>query len=123
MNLEVVGMPIVREADGLAMSSRNLYLQPNERQAALALHRSLSRAKQLVEAGERRGASLLQAMRSILDAEPLLRIEYIQVCNMGTLKEVDRIEGNVVIALAAYVGKVRLIDNLLLPAPPCRLDM
>jgi pantoate--beta-alanine ligase len=116
-SVEVMGMPTVREEDGLAMSSRNTYLQPEERKAAVSLHRSLLRAKELLQNGERRGSRILVEMNGILRSEPLVRMDYIQICDADTLQEVDRIEGDVVVALAAYLGKTRLIDNLVYRNP------
>jgi len=112
MNVEVVGMPTVREPDGLAMSSRNTTLLPDERKAALSLYRSLQRAKELLQKGEQRAGGILDEMNGILQSEPLVRIDYVQICDALTLQDVDRIEGDVVVALAAYLGKTRLIDNL-----------
>ena len=111
MSVEVVGMPTVREADGLAMSSRNTNLLPEERKAALSLHRSLQKAKELLQKGERNADRIINEVRGILQSEPLVRIDYAQICDAYTLKDVGRIEGDVVIALAAYLGKTRLIDN------------
>jgi pantoate--beta-alanine ligase len=112
LSVEVVGMPTVREADGLAMSSRNTYLLPEERRAALSLYQSLQRAKELLQKGEQRTSRILGEMNGILQSEPLVRMDYVQICDATTLQEVDRIEGDVVVALAAYLGKTRLIDNL-----------
>jgi pantoate--beta-alanine ligase len=112
MSVEVLGMPTVREADGLAMSSRNTYLLPEERKAALSLYRSLQKAKGLLQKGERKVDRILHEMNEILQSEPLVRIDYVQICDAHTLQDVDRIEGEVVVALAAYLGKTRLIDNL-----------
>jgi pantoate--beta-alanine ligase len=112
MSVEVVGMPTVREADGLAMSSRNTYLLPEEREAALSLYRSLQKAKELLQKGERKADRILQEMKGILQSEPLVRIDYAQICDAHTLQDINRIEGDVVVALAAYLGKTRLIDNL-----------
>jgi pantoate--beta-alanine ligase len=113
MNVEVVGMPTVREPDGLAMSSRNTTLLPDERKAALSLYRSLQRAKELLQKGEQRAGRILDEMNGILQSEPLVRMDYVQICDALTLQDVDRIEGDVVVALAAYLGKTRLIDNLI----------
>jgi pantoate--beta-alanine ligase len=112
LHVKVVGMPTVREADGLAMSSRNTYLLPEERKAALSLYRSLQKAKELLQKGERKADQILHEVKGILQSEPLVRIDYAQVCDAYTLQDVDRIDGDVVIALAAYLGKTRLIDNL-----------
>jgi pantoate--beta-alanine ligase len=112
MSVEVLGMPTVREADGLAMSSRNTYLLPDQRKAALSLYRSLQKAKELLQKGERKADRILREMNEILRSEPLVRMDYVQICDAHTLQDVDRIEGDVVVALAAYLGKTRLIDNL-----------
>jgi pantoate--beta-alanine ligase len=112
MGVEVLGMPTVREADGLAMSSRNTYLLPEERKAALSLYRSLQKAKELLQKGERKVDRIINEVRGILQSEPLVRVDYAQICDAYTLQDIDRIEGDVVIALAAYLGKTRLIDNL-----------
>lgn len=112
MSVEVLGMPTVRETDGLAMSSRNTYLQPEERKAARSLYRSLQKAKELLQKGERKADRILLEMNAILQSESLARIDYVQICDAHTLQDVDRIEGDVVVALAVYLGKTRLIDNL-----------
>ncbi len=124
MNVEVVGMPTVREADGWAMSSRNANLLPKERNAALSLYRSLQKANELLQKGERNADQILQDMKRILQSEPLVNIDYAQICDARTLEDADRIEGDVVVALAAYLGKTRLIDNVVFrnpsPSPPRR---
>ncbi len=117
MSLEVIGMATVRETDGLAMSSRNTYLLPEERKAALSLYRSLQKAKELLQKGEQKADRILQEVKGILQLEPLVRIDYAQICDAQTLQDVDRIEGDVVVALAAYLGKTRLIDNLVFRNP------
>jgi len=111
MDTEVVGMPIIRELDGLAMSSRNTYLTPDERKAALSLHRSLERAREGISKGELRAGLLIEKAREVLQSEPLVRVDYLEICDARTLEPVDQIDRNVVIAVAAYLGKVRLIDN------------
>jgi pantoate--beta-alanine ligase len=113
MDVEIVGIPIIREMDGLAMSSRNIYLRPEERQAALSIYRSLTRAEQLLQKGEKKAENILREVRGILLSEPLVKIDYVQVCDPKTLEDLSEIEGDVVIALAAYVGLTRLIDNLI----------
>jgi pantoate--beta-alanine ligase len=115
-SLEVVGMPTVREPDGLAMSSRNSYLLPGERKAARALYRSLQRAKELLQQGERKADRILHEVKGILQSEPLVRIDYAQVCDARTLQVVHLIEADVVIALAVYLGETRLIDNFVYQA-------
>jgi len=111
MDTEVVGMPIIREVDGLAMSSRNTYLKPDERKAALSLPRSLERAREGISKGELRAGLLIEKAREVLQSEPLVRVDYLEICDARTLEPVDRIDRDVVIAVAAYLGKVRLIDN------------
>jgi pantoate--beta-alanine ligase len=113
LSVEVVGMPTIRESDGLAMSSRNQYLHPEERKAALALCRSLQKAKELLQKGERKADQILQEVEAILQSEPLIRIDYVQICDAKTLQEVKQIEKDVVVALATYLGETRLIDNLI----------
>jgi pantoate--beta-alanine ligase len=117
LGVEVWGMPTVRETDGLAMSSRNTYLLPEERKAAQSLYRSLQKAKELLQKGERRADRIINEVRGILQSEPLVRVDYTQICDAYTLQDVDRVEGDVVIALAAYLGKTRLIDNLVYRSP------
>lgn len=110
-NLEVVGCPIVREADGLAKSSRNTYLNEAERKAALVLSRSLDAAKAQIEAGERDTATLKKNICSVIEAEPLARIDYVEFVDWNTLEPVETVEGPVLNAIAVYIGKTRLIDN------------
>lgn len=110
-NLEIVGCPIIREADGLAKSSRNTYLSPEERQAALILSKSLERGRELIEAGERDAEIIKQAVTELIQTEPLARIDYVELVDWNTLEPVERIEGPVLNAIAVYIGKTRLIDN------------
>jgi pantoate--beta-alanine ligase len=109
--VEIITCPIVREADGLALSSRNSYLNSEERQAALVLSRSLTLAEHLIAAGERDPGKVLSRMRQLLEAEPLARIDYVEICRADDLAEVDRLAGRILIALAVRIGKTRLIDN------------
>jgi pantoate--beta-alanine ligase len=114
--LEVVVGPTMREPDGLAMSSRNVYLSPEERQAALVLYRSLTAAQELWNAGERRGSALREAMQRVLDAEPLSRPDYVSVADPLTLQELDDSAQarQALASLAVRIGKTRLIDNIIL---------
>ena len=114
--LEVVVRPTVREPDGLAMSSRNRNLTPQQRQAAPVLYRALQAARESYESGERDPEKLRQIMRDVLAAEPLAAADYVSVADAATLQELTgQIEGPVLLSLAVQIGPVRLIDNLVLP--------
>ena len=113
MNVTVVGCPIVREADGLAKSSRNAYLSAEERQAALVLSRAIFAGKAAVEAGERDAAALKALMGGIIEAEPLARIDYVEVVDGVTMQPTDAIGAMALVAMAVYIGSTRLIDNFL----------
>jgi pantoate--beta-alanine ligase len=115
MPVEIVVAPIVREADGLALSSRNVYLGPEERVSARALSRALGAAQAAVRAGERASARLLAEMRAVLDAEPGVRPQYVELVDPETLEPVVTAAPGTVAAIAAFVGPTRLIDNLVLP--------
>ncbi len=114
LDIEVVGHPIVREDDGLAMSSRNSYLDPGQRRTALRLNRSLAVAQQLVEEGEHRGEIILERVRGVLEGDNGIRVDYAELCHPETLDPVSFVDGPVLLALAAYVGRTRLIDNRVL---------
>ena len=109
--VEIVGMPIVREADGLAMSSRNVNLSPAQRQQALALSDALRKAQALVRAGETSVAAVLQAAGERITREPEARLDYIQVCHQTTLAEMSTITADSMLLLAVRIGSTRLIDN------------
>jgi pantoate--beta-alanine ligase len=111
MDVEIVGIQTVREPDGLAMSSRNIYLKPDERDAALSLSRSLVRAASLYRGGERSASEIIGEVRKLIESYPHARVDYVQICDTTTMKEIERIEGEAVIALAVRVGIARLIDN------------
>jgi pantoate--beta-alanine ligase len=115
--VEVVVMPTIRESDGLALSSRNVYLSPPERQAALSLSRALQTAERLYADGERDASRLRDAMSAILAAEPLGQPEYVSIADNGTLQELDTLSGPALASLAVRVGRTRLIDNVVLGAP------
>ena len=114
--LEIVACPTVREADGLAMSSRNSYLTPVERAAAPVLYRALAAAQARYRAGERSGAVLRAVMQEVLDQEPLAHTDYVSAADPATLQELDYITGGVLLSLAVRIGRTRLIDNFLLGA-------
>jgi pantoate--beta-alanine ligase len=112
--VEIVVCPIVRESDGLAMSSRNAYLDPEQRKRALVLHRSLARVQQLADAGEHEAAKLVAAGREEFAREASVRLDYFELVDPDSLDPVDDISGGALAAVAAFVGNTRLIDNILL---------
>lgn len=112
--IEIVGCPIVREADGLAKSSRNTYLSIEERQAAVVLSKGLSKGKNAIADGEQSADKVKSIIREVIEKEPLAKIDYIEVVNFDTIEPVDSIDGNILFALAVYIGKTRLIDNFIL---------
>ena len=114
LGVEIVAHPTVREKDGLAMSSRNAYLNAKERQAAVSLSRSLKLAACLVRSGERRAERLLAAVRSEIDKEACARIDYVELCDPQSLQPVAAVEGPTLLALAVWFGRARLIDNTIL---------
>jgi len=116
MNLELVAVPTVREPDGLAMSSRNTYLSPKERHAALVLWQALNLASQLWSEGERNAGKIRQKMKALIDCEPLAQIDYISVADAESLEELGEIDRPALVSLAVRVGKTRLIDNIVLPS-------
>jgi pantoate--beta-alanine ligase len=112
--VEVVGLPTVREPDGLAMSSRNAYLSPEERKAALVLHRSLEAARGLWRSGVRDAALILKRMSEVLAAEPLARVDYVSVADGETLVELETVDRPALVSVGVRIGKTRLIDNVTL---------
>ncbi len=117
-DVEIVAMPIVREADGLAMSSRNAYLSPEQRASALAISRALRAAGQKLAQGVRRAQELREAARVVLDAAGELNVQYLEVVDAQTLEPIGLIEAPVLVAIAAWAGRTRLIDNCVLVPPP-----
>ena len=117
MDLEVIGMPTTREQDGLAMSSRNIYLTPDERVSALSLSRSLKLAKGLYEQGERDAVKMVGEVRKHIESHPRTTIDYVQICDTTTMKNVVLLDGESVLAMAVRVGKTRLIDNYVFGEP------
>ena len=112
--IEIVICPIIREPDGLAMSSRNVYLDPEQRKAATVLYRSLSAAKAAYKSGERDAERLRQIMKDMLASEPLAQMQYVSCADYDTLEEVDKVTGKALLSMAVFVGKTRLIDNFVL---------
>lgn len=109
-DIEIVGCPIIREEDGLAKSSRNTYLNPQERQAALCLSRAVKRGQELIAPGMDSEA-VLKEMRAVIEAEPLARIDYVSMVDALTMRDVEKVDRDVLVAMAVYIGKTRLIDN------------
>lgn len=109
-DIEIVGCPIVREEDGLAKSSRNTYLSKEERQAALCLSRSVAKGKEIIKTGMQ-AEELLKEMKAVIEAEPLAEIDYVSAVDALTMEPVETIDRDVLVAMAVYIGKTRLIDN------------
>lgn len=116
--VEIVGMPIVREADGLAMSSRNAYLSPDERRSALCLSRAIRLARERYNAGEHNAETLLTAAQELIEAEPAALIDYLELRDADTLETVSTVSDSTLMALAVKIGATRLIDNTLLGDEP-----
>ncbi len=113
-DIEIVGCPIIREADGLAKSSRNTYLSPEERKAAVILHKALEKGKELVLNGEKSAKVVIDTVTQIINSEPLAKIDYVQVVDFPNIKVVEDINGDILTAVAVYIGKTRLIDNFII---------
>jgi pantoate--beta-alanine ligase len=112
--LEIVVCPTTRELDGLAMSSRNVYLSPEQRKGATVLFRSLNAAKELYETGERNAEKVRARMKEVLASEPLAEPQYVSCADYDTLEELEEIKGKALLSMAVYFGKTRLIDNFIL---------
>ena len=113
MPLTITGCPIIREEDGLAKSSRNTYLSPEERKAALVLSRSIFLGKEMVEKGERDCKRILAAMTEEIEKEPLAKIDYVKIVDLDTMQQVEKIDRGILAAIAVYIGKTRMIDNFM----------
>ena len=111
--IEIVACPIVREEDGLAKSSRNTYLNAEERQAALVLSQSLKKGKELIENGERDAKVVIETIKANLEKETLARVDYVEVVDFENIQRVETINGETLVAIAVYIGKTRLIDNFI----------
>jgi pantoate--beta-alanine ligase len=114
MDIRIIGIPIVREPDGLAMSSRNTYLNPRERQSALCLKKSLDLADKMVRGGEKDIRRIKEAIKELIYGHPYTTIDYINLCDPISLEDIEAIDGEILLALAVKVGKTRLIDNCLI---------
>ena len=114
MDLEIIGCPIVREEDGLAKSSRNTYLSAGERQAALVLSRAVKLGQELVAGGETDAKKIVSEMSALIEKEPLARIDYVKAVDGLTMQQIDTVKSPMLVALAVYIGKTRLIDNFMI---------
>ena len=114
MDIQIVGCPIIREADGLAKSSRNTYLNKEEREAALVLSRAVFHGESMMKNGERDAGAVLAAMRELIESEPLARIDYVEMVDSDSIQPLTRAEGCVLVAMAVYIGNTRLIDNFMM---------
>jgi pantoate--beta-alanine ligase len=112
--IEIIGCPIIREEDGLAKSSRNTYLSLEERQAATILSKSLVSAKQLIVSGEKNAKQVKKQICTMIEQEPLARIDYIEVVDFDTIQPIEEIKGPILVAIAVFIGKTRLIDNFII---------
>ncbi len=113
-DIEIVGCPIIREPDGLAKSSRNTYLSADERKAALILSKAIKLGEELVADGERNALTVIKAMTDKINTEPLARIDYVNVVDALSIEPLDVVKGEVLVAIAVYIGKTRLIDNFII---------
>lgn len=114
MDIQIVGCPIIREEDGLAKSSRNTYLNPEERKAALVLSKAVFCGEDLMKKGERDANTILTAMRNLIEGEPLAKIDYVEMVDADRIEPLTKAEGRVLTALAVYIGNTRLIDNFIM---------
>lgn len=114
MDIQIVGCPIIREEDGLAKSSRNTYLNAQERKAALVLSKAVFCGEDMMKKGERDAETILSAMRGLIEAEPLARIDYVEMVDADSIKPLTKAQGRVLTAMAVYIGSTRLIDNFIM---------
>ena len=110
-DIKIIGCPIIREEDGLAKSSRNTYLNGEERKAALVLSQAVKLGQSMAESGEKNADRIVEAMKAHIEKEPLARIDYVQAVDADSIEPISEIRGNVLVAMAVYIGKTRLIDN------------
>lgn len=113
MDIEIIGCPIIREEDGLAKSSRNTYLSPEERKAAVILSKSLKLGKEAIEAGERDSKKIIDIITNNINTEKLAKIDYVEIVDPLSIENIDKIENSALVAMAVYIGKTRLIDNFI----------
>ncbi len=113
MDIEIIGCPIIREEDGLAKSSRNTYLSPEERKAAVILSKSLKLGKEAIEKGERDSKKIIDIITNNINTEKLAKIDYVEIVDPLSIENIDKIENSALVAMAVYIGKTRLIDNFI----------
>ncbi|EPZ58729.1 pantoate--beta-alanine ligase [[Clostridium] sordellii ATCC 9714] len=113
MDIEIIGCPIIREKDGLAKSSRNTYLTIEERKAATIINKTLNEAKKLIIEGERNSENIINFIKNKINLEPLAKIDYINIVDINRLEDINIIEHEVLVAVAVFIGKTRLIDNFI----------
>lgn len=114
MDIEIIGCPIIREADGLAKSSRNTYLSEKERKAALVLSKAIFHGEEMIKSGVREADKILTEMRTMIEAEPLAKIDYVEMVNADSIEKIQKAEGRVLTAIAVFIGTTRLIDNFII---------
>ena len=114
-DIEIIGCPIIREDDGLAKSSRNTYLSPEERKAAPILYKSLLEGKKLIEAGERKASVIIKKITDVLNEEPLAKIDYVSIVDNQNIQPIETLKGEILVAIAVYIGTTREIDNFITP--------
>jgi pantoate--beta-alanine ligase len=114
--IEIVGCPIIREEDGLAKSSRNTYLSMEERKSAVVLSQGLAKGKEAIVEGEKSANQVKNIIREVIEIEPLAKVDYVEVVNFDNIEPIDTIKGNILVAVAVYIGKTRLIDNFITEA-------
>lgn len=112
-DIEIIGCPIIREDDGLAKSSRNTYLSPEERKAAPILYKSLLEGKKLIEAGERKASVIIKKITDVLNEEPLAKIDYVSIVDNQNIQPIETLKGEILVAIAVYIGTTREIDNFI----------
>ena len=112
-DIEIIGCPIIREEDGLAKSSRNTYLSDEERQAALVLSKAVILGKSMAESGEKDACKIVNEMKQLIEKEPMAKIDYVKAVNAETISPISEMNGSVLVAMAVYIGKTRLIDNFI----------
>ena len=113
-DIKIIGCPIIREEDGLAKSSRNTYLNEEERKQAVILNRALQKGKEQIESGERKSLEIKQTITQTIETMPLAKIDYVEVVDFQTLESIEEIKGEILAAVAVYIGKTRLIDNFII---------